>query len=730
MKNFIGAEWKEHFTNKKILIPVLAVLFIPLMYSGMFLWAFWDPYERLDDLPVAVVNLDEGAQIEKMELAIGEDLSKNLKDNPSFQWEFVNKEEAYQGLENQKYYMVIEIPEDFSKRATTLLDEKPFPMELKYVPNESYNFLSAQIGSTAVEKIKEEVSNELTATYAEEMFANIEKLGDGFSQAADGTHQLNEGVAEIQSGSGDLKEALSQAAEKSISFSQGMAKAYGGVQEIYIGNEKLANGLGDLEEGHGRLADGAERALAGTRELSDGASATQAGIEKAYDSQQQLAGAASQLHEGSKKLAAGGASLQEKTSGAAVKAEQFAGSMKEFDAVLQPLLDDATPEERAAIEAYLKELVAGSDQFSQGMAALDGGVRELQNGLTVSEASLAKLAGGEAQLSEGLAALVNGSGKLTAGTNELLKGQTELTSGIARFGDGLTSAADGSRELSAGGKELVNGMGVLDDGSKQFSDGTSKLAEGSSALNEGIGKLGEGSHELESKLTDAADQAGAVKADEETFGMFADPVKVKSEVANGVPNYGTGFAPYFLSLGLFVGALLLSIVYPLRDTVGIPSSGTGWFLGKLSVLVAVGVVQALLADAVLLFGLGIEVQSVSLFVVFSILTSLAFIALVQFLVTLLGDPGRFVAIIILILQLTTSAGTFPLELIPGALQVFNAFLPMTYSVAGFKAIISSGDYGFMWENAAVLAGFMGVLMFGTWMYFIARFKKIGRLIEE
>jgi|GEM_PF-6671769 len=215
MKNFIGAEWKDHFTNKKILIPVLAVLFIPLMYSGMFLWAFWDPYERLDDLPVAVVNMDEGAQFEEMELAIGDDLSKNLKDNPSFQWEFVNKDEAYQGLENQKYYMVIEIPEDFSKRATTLLDEKPFPMELKYVPNESYNFLSAQIGSTAVEKIKEEVSNELTATYAEEMFANIEKLGDGFSQAADGTHQLNEGVAEIQSGSGDLKEALSQAAEKS-----------------------------------------------------------------------------------------------------------------------------------------------------------------------------------------------------------------------------------------------------------------------------------------------------------------------------------------------------------------------------------------------------------------------------------------------------------------------------------------------------------------------------------
>lgn len=546
MKNFIGAEWKDHFTNKKILIPVLAVLFIPLMYSGMFLWAFWDPYDRLEDLPVAVVNLDEGARFEEMELTIGENLSKNLKDNPSFKWEFVNKDDAYQGLEDQKYYLVIEIPEDFSERATTLLDENPLSMELKYVPNESYNFLSAQIGSTAVDKIKEEVSNKLTATYAEEMFAKIEKLGDGFSQAADGTHQLNEGMAKILSGSGDMKEALSQAAEKSISFSQGVTKVYGGVQAINVGNEKLSKGLGELEEGHEKLTDGAELALAGTKELNDGAAASKVGLEKAYGSQQQLAGAASKLADGSKKLAAGGASLQEKTSGASLKAEQFAGSMKEFEVLLQPVLKDASPQERAVIDAYLKELVAGSAQFSEGMTELDGGVKELQSGLTASEASLAQLAGGEAQLSKGLAALMDGSGKLSAGTSELLKGQTELATGLAKFGDGLSSAAAKSRELAAGGKELVTGMGALEDGSKQLSDGTSKLAEGSSALNEGMGQLGEGSQELESKLTDAAGQAGAVKGNEETFGMFADPVKVKSEVANGVPNYGTGFAPYFL----------------------------------------------------------------------------------------------------------------------------------------------------------------------------------------
>ena len=161
-----------------------------------------------------------------------------------------------------------------------------------------------------------------------------------------------------------------------------------------------------------------------------------------------------------------------------------------------------------------------------------------------------------------------------------------------------------------------------------------------------------------------AEKTGEVKGTDKTYDMFASPVKVKTEKMAEVPNYGTGFTPYFLSLGLFVGALLLSIVYPLRDTVGVPKSGFSWFISKFGVLISVGIIQAVVADIILLFGLGVEVQSISYFILFSIVTSLAFIALIQCLVTAFGDAGRFIAIITLIIQLTTSAGTFPLELIP------------------------------------------------------------------
>src|SRR5699024_3625276 len=253
--------------------------------------------------------------------------------------------------------------------------------------------------------------------------------------------------------------------------------------------------------------------------------------------------------------------------------------------------------------------------------------------------------------------------------------------------------------------------------------GTEQLADGSVELDDGLLTLTEGTEEFNREMADAADKAHDAQATEETYNMIANPVEVGSEKIHEVPNYGTGFAPYFLSLGLFVGALLLSIVYPLREPEGVPSSGFNWFLGKFLILFVIGIIQALIASGILLIGLGIEVQSVPLFILFAILTSLVFITLIQFLVTCLDDPGRFIAIIVLIMQLTTSAGTFPLELIPKVLQPFNLMLPMTYTVEGFKAVISSEQFNVMWQNAAILLMFTIVFMLLTFLYFAIMFKR-------
>jgi putative membrane protein len=192
---------------------------------------------------------------------------------------------------------------------------------------------------------------------------------------------------------------------------------------------------------------------------------------------------------------------------------------------------------------------------------------------------------------------------------------------------------------------------------------------------------------------------------------------------NHVPNYGSGLAPYFISLSLFVGALMLSVIFPMFNPASEPKNGFSWFLGKAGVILAVGIGQALLVDAVLLLGLGLEVKSVPYFIMLSIITSWTFLAIIQFLVTALDNPGRFLAVIILILQLTGSAGTYPIELGPKFLQQISHYLPMTYTISGFRAVISSGDFGFMWENIQHIGIFLILFLAATLTFFTVKFKR-------
>src|SRR5699024_3520846 len=303
---------------------------------------------------------------------------------------------------------------------------------------------------------------------------------------------------------------------------------------------------------------------------------------------------------------------------------------------------------------------------------------------------------------------------------------SELTDGMVYFNEQLATAQSGVNQLADGSETLVSGLGELTDGAGQFVDGSSELASGAFEVKDGMGVLSEGvltladgskqltdgSGELADKLGEAAEES-AITTSEKNSQMMYNPVNVEQAEMNEVPNYGTGFAPYFLSLGLFVGALLLSIVYPMRTAADEPRNAFQWFASKGIMLMGVGIVQAIIACVILLWGLGLEVQSVPLFITFAIITSITFIALVQFFVTAFDNPGRFIAILILIFQLTTSAGTFPLELIPESLQTVNLFLPMTYSVSGFKAVISSGDFSAMWQHAAVVCGFIALFEAGT-----------------
>ncbi|MFT4413703.1 YhgE/Pip family protein [Fredinandcohnia humi] len=736
MKGFL-AELKSILSNRKVLIPILAVVFVPVLYAGMFLWAFWDPYDHMEDLPVAIVNEDAGATFEGENLQLGQELSEKLGNSEEFDFHIVSKEDGYKGLENREYYLVVEIPNDFSANATTLLNDQPKKLEMIYVPNESTNFLSSQIGETAVKEIKAEVSKNITATYAETMFGKVKDMATGLEQASNGSNQLSEGATKLNDGSKALRENLEMLASKSIEFTDGMKDAASGSNDLAVGTDKLHAGLERVNSNLPTLVSGTDRVHDGlemmkeelptqvaegiTQQVEASSEKINVGIDQ-FEAQLG-AGLSSELTKGistalSEELANQAFSTHAQQMEQLKAALVANGGMNEEQAsAFITQMTKNMPTKAQVQQQYQEQLTQNlGPQITQGVNnGLNQGFTQFKT--TLTQQLLSSTSGIEDQLRAQTAPSFN---QLLAGLEQLHEGQQTLQ-------QGFSDLYSGSGELTSGAHQLTEGMNQLANGADKIQDGTSQLAEGSTELENGAVKLADGSNELADRLAEGAEQAGSVKADDDTFDMMGQPVTVKKQEINKVPNYGTGFAPYFISLGLFVGALLISIVFALKEPVVKPKNALQWFSSKFGVLAIIGITQAVLVDLILLFGLKIEVASIPLFIITSIITSFVFLTLIQMLVTLMGDPGRFLAIIILILQLTTSAGTFPLELIPNALQPINALLPMTYSVQAFKAVISSGDFAFMWQNNAILLSYMVAFIAITIGYFTVMMKRFDRV---
>ncbi|WP_018661632.1 YhgE/Pip domain-containing protein [Heyndrickxia acidiproducens] len=938
----IHKEFMQVIKSPKFLIPVIAVILAPVLYAGMFIWAFKDPYARMDKVPVAVINQDTGAKMNGETFTIGKDLEKNLKKSDGFEFHFVSEQEAMDGLDNQKYYMVVKIPENFSENATTLLDKKPKKLQLQYIPNDSTNFLASQVGGSGMLKVKDKLSAEVSKTYAETIFEKATEMANGFKTASNGAKKLNNGTVQLGDGVSVLRKGANKLYDGQIALNTGITKVDKGAKDLHKGTLTLHNGTltlnngivqanngaGKLNNGAGQLYTGAVSLNSGAGQVNSGAQALKANLEKlarssitfsnglsdaksgadqlasgttvlskgintlATTGSQQLLDNATKLQKGAKTVADGSADLQEGLNTAKNKiptqllggtqklqtgvnemksklpiaiasqvsqqlendtipqlvekiadqmarqivanqqkqAEDLSNSLKKAglsDSKIQTVLaenatdkdklkkeiadtinqnlsqnksellkpgeiareiangTDSQPGTDAAFDQLsarinqlnagirgisetdqMKQLFAGTDKLAKGAAALSQGedayVTALQTNLipklnqlnqgakTVQSGSsqLAsgletlnsggsqmtqgadQLADGSAKLADGTSQLQSGSAKLADGSKDLKNGAGQLSNGTAKLANGSGQLVNGSSKLADGTNTLTSGTGQLANGSNQLVSGTQQLSKGSGDLSDGTNKLKNGTNELKNKLGDAAKTAGAVQANNNTYNMMADPVSLKTNHYHRVPNYGTGFTPYFLSLGLFVGALLITIVYPLVESAGVPKSGLVWFTSKISILAGVGILQALVADVIILNVVGIHVKSVPLFVLFSVITSLTFITLIQFLVTTMQNPGRFLAIVILILQLTSSAGTFPLETVPEFIQAFNPLLPMTYTVKGFKAVISSGEYGVMWQNAGILLIYILAASLLTLLYFVTHYHRQYKQMYE
>ncbi|MCM3628743.1 YhgE/Pip domain-containing protein [Paenibacillus glycanilyticus] len=672
-------DMKTLATKRMLLLSFLGVALLPMLYSSILIDGSMDPYGQTSKLPVAVVNLDKGADYEGKTMNVGEDFIEELKKSDNFKWDFVSEEKAKDGMEHNDYYMTITVPSNFSENAATLTQENPVQAELIFEPNSQYNFVAGQIGNSAMKELKSKLNSQITEAYTRSMFEQVGTISDGLGQAGEGATELKDGAGKLEDGLTTLKDNLNKLAS-------GTTELSGGVSKLYNGAASLSQGTGQLSSGAAGLADGLGQLSAAEQQLYNGAAQSKAG--------------AAQLAEGLKASKAGASELKQGLTASSAASGQVADGADQVAKGLEQLMA-ATPELQE--NESLKQLLAASKQVAAGSAQLRDGQEKLLTGSS-------KLAQGQDQL--------------YAGAAQLSQGQEKLTAGLETFGGKLQEAGAGADQLASGAKaansgavQLKDGLGKLSGGVEGIADGSKQLDQGAGQLRDGSKQLVNGSGELATKLNDAAAETGSIKDGDDIVNMFAEPVVVKENTDHKLDHYGLGIAPYFLSLALFMGALVYTTVFSVRDSYTLGASPMGRFFSRTLTYVTISLLQSLIADAVLLYGLKIEVTSVPLFVIFTILTSFAYTFIIQALVTWLDNPGRFLVVLLMIFQLTSSAGTFPLELLPDWMQKLNPWLPMTHAITGFKTIIASGDYALMREQMLVLGAFAVVFLALTFLYF-------------
>ncbi|WP_164472801.1 YhgE/Pip domain-containing protein [Cohnella candidum] len=687
-KGNLFAEFKRLSRSRMALLSVAGLAFIPLLYSGMLLGAFWDPYGKLDRLPVAVVNRDAGAVMDGNTIDTGKELTDELKSHSDFKWKFTDEKDAMDGLKAHRYAMAFVIPEDFSKRTTTLQDETPTPAQIQYYVDDGWNYLNSKIGSQAADQLRSDVSKSVTKAYAKAVMDSINKAADGIKEAGNGAAKLADGAAQADEGAQRLHDNLAKLADGSLQLEQGMGKLKAGasslsagVREVSGGAASLADGLGQLKAAEGKLAGGVNGSVAGAGELAAGSS---------------------QLAQSAQSLAAGAGQLSEAGQAVSSGAEQVAQGLEQYAAAHGGMADDAA----------FQKLLAAAKQVSAGAGKLEGGATSLS--------------GGAGKLADAQAQAAAGAGRLHQGLKQLDAGMDQFGGKLADAAAGADKLAAGSAKAAAGADSLLAGIRDAGNGFSTVTQGTAQLADGSKDLAGGVSQLTSGSKELSDKLGSAADNANGLSGGDKTADMFAEPVSVSEHKLADVPNYGTGMTPYFLSLGLYVGALLSTVILPLRDAPSGTAGGVRWYLSKVLLFAPLVLVQTALADTVILYGLGLKVPHVAVFYGVTMAISLTFMTILQFLISLADQIGRFLGVILLTMQLASSAGTYPAELLPAWLQAISPWMPMTHAIQALRLVIEGASAGEIAQPLYKLAVYAVVFIALTIGYFLLASRRLRK----
>jgi putative membrane protein len=565
--------------------------------------------------------------------------------------------------------------------------------------------------------------------------SNSEALQNGAAQVADGNQKLN---ATINTKLPEIKTKMGEMSNQVNANGQALNSALKPVSQTGTQLRQLSGQLGALSQGVDEVKSQISNAggtnsqseqLTAAANALDGVEASDSSKQQAIaNAQNALRAAASagsnntqstKLINSLNALQANIKKMQSAVDTSANTADQSAADVQKAANGLQVSLNNVqsvTGESLDTISGQLPEiqqLTDGANTLSSQIARYTNGVNSVATGAGTLSAGIGQYTAGVAQAGAGAGQLASGIGQYTAGVGQLGSGISQLNANSGALNAGAGQLAGALAQLNGQVPALVAGV-------NQLAAGTQQLQDNSPALIDGITRLNAGAGQLATALEGGAKKVNGIKTTPKTAKMFAEPTTLKHSNYSYVPNYGHALAPYVLSVALYVGALIFNFIYPIRRVADFGKSPAAWWASKVVVGSLVITLMAIAENAIMM-ACGLTVVHAPSFFLTTICFGLASMAIVMFLSMTFDNPGRFIAMVLLMLQLGGSGGTFPMEVTMKFYNVIHWYLPMTYSILGLRNSISGGlgEHYVMFCNFVLLGiavVFFILLLIGmTWL---------------
>ncbi|WP_303202854.1 YhgE/Pip domain-containing protein [Raoultibacter timonensis] len=672
--------------NPVAMIIVVGVCVIPSLYAWYCIAANWDPYANTAGIRVAVSNNDRGVQSDIAgNLDAGGQVVEELRNNHDLTWEFVSEDEAREGVESGTYYAAIVIPADFSEDLASVFTGDFEQPTIAYYVNEKKNAVAPKVTDTGAATIEEQINSTFVSTVSKTVIEMAQNAGTSMLDRSD---EASEGLAasvDETNGAIDRVRALLDGIDSTIEDSRSPL-------------DNTRQTLDDLEERIPVIADALDRSTALLGDVRQSARELDASISQA--------------------ISEGGTLLGDASTQANIAIGAFSGNVAKLQGGVDAALADmgALVDGNEGIIDELRGQVAQHPELADVIAELEAQNeqhRQTIESLKILSGDIAAIADAAASASDavdgsvqdGLAAAGEAQRRISA---EVLPKLSEGLDSFSQVSGGLAGTVSSLKPTIQQARALLDQLsGTLDQTKEVVSSTSSSLAEMRDELSRTVTDL--------SALNDSAslDELSALLGidPEDAASFMSSPVTLENVAIYPVSPYGSGVAPFYTNLALWVGGFILIAIFKLEvDREGVRSfSPTQAYLGRWLLFVLLGLVQAAIVCAGDL-AIGVQCLDPVAYLAAGMFTSFVYVSVIFALASTFKHIGKAVAVVLLIMQIPGSSGMYPVEMMPAFFQAVHPFLPFTYGIGALREAVG-GMYGLTYAfNLAHLALFLPVAL--------------------